>query len=113
MKSAKYRNFVAAQDGRHDRGIEMHCWHIFEPRYFCQHKIEDPVEYIKGVDKCDPCIPDTEKEGGVQENAYAVPGDELVPVLLSDTLNSAIKDIHKKVKGTSHTQKQVLALERS
>ena len=62
MKSAKYRNFVAAQDGRHDSGIEMHCWHIFEPRYFCQHKIEDPVEYIKGVDKCDPCIPDAEKE---------------------------------------------------
>ena len=62
MKSAKYRNFVAAQDGRDDRGIEMHCWHIFEPRYFCQHKIEDPLEYIKGVDKCDPCIPDAEKE---------------------------------------------------
>ena len=112
MKSAKYRNFVAVQDGRHDRGIEMHCWHIFELRYFCQHKIEDPVEYIKGVDKCDPCILDAEKEG-VPENAYAVPGDELVPVLLSDTLNSTIKDIHKKVEQTGRTEKKVLALERS
>ena len=113
MKSAKYRNFIAAQDGTHDRGIEMHCWHIFELRYFCQHKTEDPVEYIKGVDKCDPCIPDAEKERGVPENAYAVPGDELVPVLSSDTLSSAIKDIHKKVKQTSHTEKRVLVFERS
>ena len=112
MKSAKYRNFIAAQGGRHDRGIEMHCWHIFEPRYFCQHKIEDPVEYIKGVDKCNPCIPDAKKEG-VPENTYAVSGDELVLVLLSDTLNSAIKDIHKKVEQTSHMEKTVLALERS
>ena len=112
MKSAKYRNFVAAQDGRHDRGIEMHCWHIFELKYFCQHKIEDLVEYIKGVDKCDPCIPAAEREGGVPENAYAVPGDELVPVLLSGTLNSAIKNIHKKVEGPGGTNK-VLTLERS
>ena len=71
------------------------------------------MEYIKGVDKCNPCIPDAEKEGGVPENTYAVPGDELVPVLLSDTLNSAIKDIHKKVEETSHTEKTVLVLERS
>ena len=113
MKHAMYRNFVAAQDGRHDRGIEMHCWHIFEPRYFCQHKIEDPVEYIEGVDKCDPCIPDGEKEAPLTTYRYAVPGDELVPVLLSHTPNSAINDIHTRIVQASDGSNKVLALQRS
>ena len=56
MKSAEYRNFIAEQDGQHKRGVQMHCWHLFDPTYVGQEKIKEPKEYIPGVDRCDPKI---------------------------------------------------------
>ena len=94
MKSADYRDFIANRDGRHERGIEMHCWHFFETRYFGQNRIDDPVEYYPGVDKCDPAIPAANRAKKITDMEYKVPGDELVPPLSSDTEVAEIPAVH-------------------
>ena len=82
MKQAEYTDFVATTDGRHDTGIEMHCWHLFEPKIFASDNYESP-EYT-AYDKCDPAIPEDEKETPVNDDLYKLVGDELVPVVSSD-----------------------------
>ena len=97
MKSADYRDFIANRDGRHERGIEMHCWHFFETRYFSQNRIADPPEYYPDVDKCDPAIPAANREKKITDMEYKVPGDELVPPLSSDTEVAEIPAVHNAI----------------
>ena len=82
MKQAEYTDFVATTDGRHDTCIEMHCWHLFKPKIFASDNYESP-EYT-AYDKCDPSIPEDEKETPVNDDIYKLVGDELVPVVSSD-----------------------------
>ena len=83
MKLAGYTNFVSKQDGRSERGCEMHCWHLFEPLYFGMEKIDEPREYIQGLDKIDPRM-QGRREGNVG-HIYTIVPDEVVPVFSSNT----------------------------
>ena len=97
MKCAEYRNFIAEQDGQHKRGVEMHCWHFFDPTYVGQAKIKDPKEYIPGVDRCDPKIIEEDREPKRTEVVYSIEGDEIVPVVSSDTTHGQLKAIFDEV----------------
>ena len=95
MKQAEYTDFVATHDGRHDTCIEMHCWHVFKPKIFTSDNYESP-EYT-AYDKCDPSIPENEKETPVNDDIYKLVGDELVPVVSSDANTGEIIDSRNRV----------------
>ena len=88
MKQAEYKDFVAATDGNHEKGIEMHCWHIFEPKFFCLDKYESPEHTL--ADKCDPSYPDDQKDPPLGAGVYSLKGDEIVPVISS---NATVLDV--------------------
>ena len=98
MKRAHYEDFVAKTDGRHPRGVEMHCWHYFDKKYFCEDKVGNPTEYIQDVDRIDPAIPYDKRERR-QAVTYRIMGDELLPVLQSSTSVTEIPEIHQKLRG--------------
>ena len=89
LKQAGYNDFIATKDGRKERYVEMHCWHVFEPRYFCDEKYK-PQEYTVD-DKCDPSVPDDRRDEQIPPNIrYKLQGDEIVPVVSSDATKSEI-----------------------
>ena len=88
MKQAEYKDFVAATDGNHEKGTEMHCWHALEPKFFCSDKYESP-EYTL-ADKCDPSYPDDQRDPPLAPGVYSLEGDEIVPVVSS---NATIIDV--------------------
>ena len=101
MKRAHYEDFVAKQDGRHTRGVEMHCWHFFDKIYFCEDKMGQPAEYIENVDRIDPAIPWGKRERA-QALTYRIRGDELLPVLPSATAVTEIPQIHSNLRDVGH-----------
>ena len=106
MKCADYRNFIAEQDGRHERGVEMHCWHMFEAKYFTDNKVQVPVECHPEVDKCDEATPrkDRGTEVEFEDIDYTIPADELVPPISSNTEVADIPQILRDILTSTDVQ---------
>ena len=94
-KIAEYKNFVATTNGRHEKGIEMHCWHVFEPKFFTSDKVE--VAECTADDKCDPHLPDEHKDKALEDIVHELKGDEIVPVVSSDASYADIGTAHRHV----------------
>ena len=95
MKIAEYKNFVATTNGRHKKGIEMHCWHVFKPKFFTSDKVE-AVE-CTADDKCDPHLPVEHKDKALEDVVYELKGDEIVPVVSSDASYADIGTAQRRV----------------
>ena len=104
MKLAEYTNFISKQDGRSERGCKMHCWHLFEPLYFGREKIEEPKEYIQGLDKIDPRM-QGRREANVG-HTYTIVADEVVPAFSSNATYTSINKAYNEMirAGTFNVQ---------
>ena len=88
LKLAGYKDFIATLDGN-PKGVEMHCWHLFAPKFFSQDKLRAIPEYLPR-DKYDPKMPDNEKDEKIENGEYKLEADELVPVVSSTASRNEI-----------------------
>ena len=101
MKAAEYKNFVATTNGRHEKGIEMHCWHVFEPKFFTSDKVQ--AAECTTDDKCDPSLAADHKDKALEDVVYELKGDEIVPIVSSDASYVDIGTAQKRVENKGFT----------